>query len=86
LTNICPLCSTRKTGSSNHASGTLTTLDDLNDTKNAIKFNGLFLKEKNELLKVLHDPGQEENNQSDVALCLNHLNQIRDSLHLKILK
>ncbi|KAA1137399.1 hypothetical protein PGTUg99_007154 [Puccinia graminis f. sp. tritici] len=69
----------------NCLAGTLTTLDDLNDTKNAIKFNGLFLKEKTDLVNALHERGQDEHHQSDVDRCLDHLNHIRHSLDLKIL-
>ncbi|WAQ86350.1 hypothetical protein PtA15_7A76 [Puccinia triticina] len=63
----------------NCLAGTLTTLDDLTDTKNAIKFNILFLKEKDELPRIYTEHGRLMDD------CLYHLTQIRHSLNLKIL-
>ncbi|KAI9621945.1 hypothetical protein H4Q26_015381 [Puccinia striiformis f. sp. tritici PST-130] len=65
----------------NCLAGTSTTLDELNETKNAIKFTHLFLEEKQDQLRVLADcPDPKKESILDHLVLLN---QIRERYKIK---
>ncbi|KAH9453961.1 hypothetical protein Pst134EB_014061 [Puccinia striiformis f. sp. tritici] len=68
----------------NCLAGTSTTLDELNDTKNAIKFTHLFLQEKEDQLRVLTD--RPDSMKESILDHLVLLNQIRKTIDRTILK